>query len=177
MPVDGLVFWYGIFAPHGRTLGTMVLRVGLHFLLGLELNKRAMLKKIISFVKLFLMGLLFGLPLPALAQADTSRGLNSIRLLFPIGGIAGAQSLTGPGGLIYRVISLLLFVSGALAVVFVIIGGYQYITSAGNEEQSEKGKKTLINAIVGIVVIILAYVIINVVVNTVSGSGGIFGVF
>ncbi|MBI3231918.1 MAG: hypothetical protein HYZ51_02465 [Candidatus Doudnabacteria bacterium] len=116
-------------------------------------------------------------PAAAFAQSDVSRGLNSIRLLFPIGGISGSQTLTGPTGLIYRIVSLLLFVAGALAVVFVIIGGYQYITSAGNEEQSEKGKKTLLNAIIGIVVIVLSYVIINVVVNTISGGGGIFGIF
>ena len=123
-----------------------------------------------------MLGLLFGLPIFALAQgSDTNRGLNSIRLLFPIGGVSGAQTLTGPTGLIYRVISLLLFVAGALAVFFVIIGGYQYITSAGNEEAAEKGKKTLLNAIIGIVVIVMAYVIINVVVNTISGTGNIFG--
>ena len=126
-------------------------------------------------IKKLLPFLLLILPSVAFAQSDVSRGLGSIRLLFPIGGIAGSQALTGPGGLIYRIISLLLFVAGALAVLFIIIGGYQYITAAGNEEQSEKGKKTLINAIIGVVVIILAYVIINVVVNTVSGSGGLFG--
>ena len=136
-----------------------------------------MLKKTFSFIKLSIIGLLFGLPALAFAQGDVNRGLGSIRLLFPVGGISGAQSLTGPTGLIYRIISLLLFVAGALAVVFVIIGGYQYITSAGNEEQSEKGKKTLLNAIIGVVVIVLAYVIINVIVNTVSGSGGSFGIF
>lgn len=126
--------------------------------------------------KKYLPFLLLVLPSIVFAQNDTSRGLNSIRFLFPIGGISGSQTLTGPTGLIYRVISLLLFVAGALAVVYVIVGGYQYITSAGNEEQSEKGKKTLLNAIIGVVVIVLSYVIINVVVNTISGGGGIFGV-
>lgn len=119
--------------------------------------------------------MLFFLPSLVFAQGDVSRGLGGIRLLFPIGGIAGSQTLTGPGGLIYRIISLLLFVAGGLAVLFVIIGGYQYITAAGNEEQSEKGKKTLVNAIIGVVVIVLAWVIINVVVNTISGSSGVFG--
>lgn len=134
-----------------------------------------MTQKIISFVKLLIISLLFGAPSLVFAQGDVSRGLGSIRLLFPIGGIAGSQSLTGPGGLIYRIISLLLLVAGAIAVLFVIVGGYQYITAAGNEEKSEKGKKTLVDAIIGVVVIVLAYVIINVIVNTVSGSGGLFG--
>jgi|SRR3989344_9253028 len=134
-----------------------------------------MTQKIITFVKLSIVGLLFGLPMSVFAQGDVSRGLGSIRLLFPIGGIAGSQSLTGPGGLIYRIISLLLLVAGAIAVLFVIVGGYQYITAAGNEENAEKGRKTLVNAIIGVVIIVLAYVIINVIVNTVSGSGGLFG--
>ncbi len=135
-----------------------------------------MLNKILSFLKISLLGFLTGFPFLAVAQSnDVNRGLNSIKLLFPIGGIGGAQTLTGPSGLIYRVISLMLFIAGALAVFFVIIGGYQYITAAGNEEQSEKGKKTLINAVIGIIVIVLSFVIINVVVNTVSGSGSTFG--
>ena len=124
----------------GVPLAPWFLRVGLHFLLGLELNKRAMLKKLFHSSNYSLWGCCSAFLFPLSPRPIPPR-LNSIRLLFPIGGIAGAQSLTGPGGLIYRVISLLLFVSGALAVVFVIIGGYQYITSAGNEEQSEKGKK------------------------------------
>ena len=130
-----------------------------------------MIKKIKNILPI----LLFVLPSLVYGQGDVDRGLGSIRILFPVGGIAGSQTLTGPGGLIYRIISLLLFVAGALAVLFVIIGGYQYITAAGNEEASEKGKKTLVNAIIGVVLIILAYVIINVIVNTVSGYGGLFG--
>ena len=130
-----------------------------------------MMKKIKNILPI----LLFVLPSLVYGQGDVDRGLGSIRILFPVGGIAGSQTLTGPGGLIYRIISLLLFVAGALAVLFVIIGGYQYITAAGNEEASEKGKKTLVNAIIGVVLIILAYVIINVIVNTVSGYGGLFG--
>ena len=115
------------------------------------------------------------LPAFAVAQQQVQQGLSGIRVLFPFTGVAGSQTLTGSNGLIANVIRLLLLVSGALAVVFVIYGGYQYITAGGNEEQAESGKKTLINAIIGVVVIILAYVIINVVINTIAGTGGIFG--
>jgi hypothetical protein len=131
-----------------------------------------MKNKIIKFLVFFLF--LFS-PNLVLANRDVVSGLNFIKNLFSFGGISGSQTLTGPSGLIYRVLSLMLFIAGALAVVFVVIGGYQYITSAGNEEQSEKGKKTLVNAIIGIVVIVLSFTIINVVVNTVSGSGSTFG--
>jgi hypothetical protein len=64
-----------------------------------------------------------------------------------------------------RLINWALYLAGAIAVVFVIIGGYQYLTSAGNSEGATKGKTTLTNAIIGIIIIILAYVIVNAVVN------------
>ncbi len=129
-------------------------------------------KKLIQIISLSIASLL---PAVALAQQQVQQGLLGIRALFPFTGVAGSQTLTGSNGLIANVIRLLLLVAGALAVVFVIYGGYQYITAGGNEEQAEGGKKTLVNAIIGVVVIILSYVIINVVINTIAGTGGIFG--
>lgn len=81
---------------------------------------------------------------------------------------------TSINGLIRIVINWLLGIAFGVAVLFLIIGGFWYITSAGNEETAEKGKGTAINAIIGIVIIILSYVIINVVstlvTNTNSGA-------
>ena len=77
---------------------------------------------------------------------------------------------TSVNGLIKVVINWMLGVAFAIAVLFLIIGGFWYITSAGNEETAEKGKGTVINAIIGIVIIILSYVIINVVSNLVQNS-------
>ncbi|MDE2311950.1 MAG: TrbC/VirB2 family protein [Patescibacteria group bacterium] len=79
---------------------------------------------------------------------------------------------TNVNSLIKTVINWLLGIAFGIAVLFLIIGGFWYITSAGNEETAEKGKNTAINAIIGIVIIILSYVIVNVVANLVSSSGG-----
>ena len=75
---------------------------------------------------------------------------------------------TSVNGLIKTVINWLLGIAFGVAVLFLIIGGFWYITSAGNEETSEKGRKTAINAIIGIVIIILSYVIVNVIATLVS---------
>jgi hypothetical protein len=75
---------------------------------------------------------------------------------------------TSVNGLIKIVINWLLGIAFAVAVLFLIIGGFWYITSAGNEETAEKGKGTAVNAIIGIVIIIMSYVIINVISNLVS---------
>jgi hypothetical protein len=73
--------------------------------------------------------------------------------------------------LIRMVINWLLGISFGIAVLFLIIGGFWYITSAGNEETAEKGKNTAVNAIIGIVIIVLSYVIVNVVSSLVGNSG------
>jgi hypothetical protein len=75
------------------------------------------------------------------------------------------------GGLIRTVINWLLGIAFGVAILFLIIGGFWYVVSAGNEETAEKGKSTAVNAIIGIVIIILSYVIVNVVANLVSSAG------
>ncbi len=92
---------------------------------------------------------------------------NGICLPKPLvkGGLADSSSLSD---LIFKVLKLLLGLAGAIAVVLVVIGGFQYLTSAGNEEQAESGKKTLINAAIGLVVIILAYTAVNVLITAIT---------
>ncbi len=109
------------------------------------------------------------LPFAALAANAVQTGLSGSGLSSSFG---NAGSLSGSGDLstlIANVIRLALLFAGAIAVLFIIIGGYQYVTSAGNEESAEKGKKTLINAIIGIVIIVLSYVIVNVIARQVGG--------
>ena len=118
---------------------------------------------------------LIALSIPGIGLAQSNKvqeglGNGDLQNLFGNGGLTGAQSVTQ---LITDVLDILLIFAGAVAVFFVIIGGYQYLTSAGNEEAAEKGRKTLVNAIIGVVVIVMAFVIINVIVNLVSG--GSFG--
>ncbi len=67
--------------------------------------------------------------------------------------------------LILRVIQILLAIAGLVAVIFLIVGGFRYIIAGGNEETAETAKKTIINAIIGIVIIILAFVIVRVISN------------
>lgn len=62
-------------------------------------------------------------------------------------------------------INIFLGVVGIIAIGFIILGGFRYITSAGNDEAAESGKKMITNAIIGLVVIILSYTIITVIIN------------
>lgn len=94
-------------------------------------------------------------------------GLNAIKQLFCTG--SGPACAGTFSELALGVIQLLLFVSGSLAVLFLIIGGYFYITSGGNEEQAARGRKTITNAIIGLIIIILSYTIVNVIISTLGG--------
>lgn len=121
--------------------------------------------------------LVFMLALPFVTMAaanNVESGLNQSRLvgLFGTGGISGSRNLTE---LIYAAIRLMLTFAGAIAVLFVVYGGFQYLTAQGNDEQAEKGKTTLVNAMMGIVIIILSYALVAVVVNLVSYGSGLFG--
>ncbi|MBI2355934.1 MAG: hypothetical protein HYV13_01855 [Candidatus Doudnabacteria bacterium] len=76
---------------------------------------------------------------------------------------------------ILRIINIALAIAGLVAVLFLIIGGFRYITAAGNEEAGESAKKIITNSIIGIVVIILSFVIVRVISNALlsSGSSGV----
>jgi len=104
-------------------------------------------------------------PIAASAQDAVQQGLNNVRSTgqFPITVLG--QSGNSPIQVIGAVIRLMLWIAGVLAIVFVIIGGYQYMTSLGNDEKAAAGRKTLTYAIIGLVIIILAYVLVQLVVK------------
>jgi lysylphosphatidylglycerol synthetase-like protein (DUF2156 family) len=83
----------------------------------------------------------------------------------PSSGGTGLPNDTSVSSFILKIINIALTVAGLIAVLFLIIGGFRYITSAGNEETAEQAKKIIINAIIGIVVIILSFVIVRVISN------------
>lgn len=72
--------------------------------------------------------------------------------------------------IIGNVLQLILGFAGLIAVAFVIIGGYQIATSRGSAEAAGEGKKTLTNAIIGLVVILLSYLIVRIVINAAFGN-------
>jgi hypothetical protein len=52
-----------------------------------------------------------------------------------------------------------------------------YVTAAGNPDQAKKGQQGLINAVIGIIVIVLAYVILTAIANTANGTNTISYLF
>ena len=82
-----------------------------------------------------------------------------------------ATNLNGGNNLentVTGVINVILYIVGILAVVMIIIGGVQYTTSGGDQAAVTKAKNTILYGIIGLVVAILAYAIVNFVVTKVG---------
>lgn len=75
--------------------------------------------------------------------------------------------------------SIILIILGLLGVIFIIqiiIAGYQYLTSGGNEETIKHAKDRIKTSVIGLLIVLVAYVITSFVIaqliNATSGEGG-----
>lgn len=64
-------------------------------------------------------------------------------------------------GSIKNIVNMMLFVLGAIAVVMIVVGGIRYTTSAGDSGRIKAAKDTIMYSVVGVVVALLAYAIVN----------------
>lgn len=65
---------------------------------------------------------------------------------------------------IANVINVLLFIVGAVAVIMIVLGGLRYVLSNGDSSQVTAAKNTVMYAVIGLVVALLGYAIVNFVV-------------
>lgn len=72
--------------------------------------------------------------------------------------------------IIPRVINLMLFIIGILAIFMIIYGGIRYVLSGGDNTKVKDAKNTILYAIVGLVVALLGYAIVNWIVSVISGG-------
>lgn len=59
------------------------------------------------------------------------------------------------------ILNAVLIIAGILAVIYLIYGGILYITASGDAEKATKGRTAVVNAIIGIVIILLAVVLVQ----------------
>lgn len=76
------------------------------------------------------------------------------------------QTKTGLiSGILKSVINTMIFLAGSIAVIMVVVGGIRYITSDGDPGAATKAKNTIIYALVGVVVAVASYSIVNFVID------------
>lgn len=59
------------------------------------------------------------------------------------------------------IVNILLFIIGTISVIMIIVGGLRYVLSGGDANSIKAGKDTVLYAIIGLVVALMAYAIIN----------------
>jgi hypothetical protein len=74
---------------------------------------------------------------------------------------------------IVNIIQWVLGILSLLAVVFIIYGGFKWLTSGGDENRIESAKKTITAAVAGLVVVILAWAIVIFVAGTTANVTGL----
>jgi len=74
---------------------------------------------------------------------------------------AGGDLKTFIWKIAFNIVEIMLNLVGYISVAFVIVGGFKYLTSAGSPDGNVKGRKTIINALVGLVISIMSIGIVN----------------
>ena len=63
--------------------------------------------------------------------------------------------------ILLAVLDMLFIIGGIVAIVFVIIGGIQFVTSQGEPENIKHARGTILNAVIGLVITIIAASLVN----------------
>lgn len=126
-----------------------------------------MSKKIQNSIIIITLSYIFVL-LPIFAQAQTQQNAfdKARDRLNTIGGITGFGTTTETGDVglydkIATIVNIVLGFAGIVAMIYVIYAGIRWIMAQGNEDEVKKSKGTIRDAIIGIAVIFLAYIIVN----------------
>lgn len=65
------------------------------------------------------------------------------------------------GAILLAIVEILLRLGAIVAVFFVVWGGIQYVLSQGSPDKTKDAKDTIVNALIGVVLVMFATVIVN----------------
>ena len=80
------------------------------------------------------------------------------------------RDLFGDTGVFRQVTNTILYIVGIIAVIMLIIGGIKYVVSGGDSKKVTDAKNTVLYAIIGLVIAVLAFAIVNFVINALPSS-------
>ena len=94
------------------------------------------------------------------ANSTIANGANSAK------GDGQQSNLDGNTGVFKTISDVMLYIIGAISVIMLIIGGIRYVVSAGEQAAVTSAKNTILYSIVGIIVAIVAYAVVNFVITS-----------
>ena len=102
-------------------------------------------------------------------QLDKPSTLNQLAQTLPnsVGSSDQNNLIENVTGILNGIIAAL----GIVAVVVVLIGGVNYMTSSGDAGKVEKAKKTILYGVIGLVICTLSFAVVNFVIGPIMGGG------
>lgn len=76
--------------------------------------------------------------------------------------------LVGPEGVFTKITNTILYAVGIVSVIMLIYGGFRYVISGGDSKKVTDAKNTVLYAIIGLIISILAFAIVNFVITSIS---------
>lgn len=73
---------------------------------------------------------------------------------------SSGDPINGSNGVLHKVANIISILGGIAAVIIIIIGGLQYVTSGGDPQKASGARSMIIGAVVGLIIIALAQAII-----------------
>lgn len=95
------------------------------------------------------------------ANKASSEGVNMLGR--HSGEVGTTTALTGE---VTNIINVVIGIVGLIAVVMIIVGGVQYTLSAGDSGKVKKAKDTILYGIIGLIIALLAFAIVNFVIGS-----------
>lgn len=80
------------------------------------------------------------------------------------------SDLFGETGAFRQITNTILYIVGVIAVIMLIIGGIRYVISGGDAKKVTDAKNTVLYAIIGLVIAVFAYAIVNFVITSLPHS-------
>jgi hypothetical protein len=128
-------------------------------------------QKIIFFLlALAIAGAIFIIPTLVFAQGRSAQDILTQGLIQPPAGGGADYEIADFFLLLAAVLRLIFTATAILAVIYIILGGYYYVMAYGNPETIQKGKSTITWAIIGLIVSIASFAIIQFTWNTIASG-------
>lgn len=122
------------------------------------------MKKIRTYIAALILVVMSAFVLAPVSTVGAQGALGGVCANDPTNGVCEENAKTenaNTDNFVKTLVNVLLYVIGAIAIVMIIIGGLLYVTSSGDSGNITKAKNTIVYSVVGLVVAILAYAIIN----------------
>lgn len=98
--------------------------------------------------------------------ANTAKGSDQVSCLFG----TTAEGCEGNTGIFRTIVNVVLFLIGAISVIMLVIGGIKYTVSNGDSNAVTSAKNTIMYAIVGLIIAILAFAVVNFVIANLAAT-------